>query len=146
VFLWSFPPATADVPVYAALRDDLAASGEEALQPTNLKASPMRSWIGLYALLKVIRDNGMTDFSRENITAALQAASDVPMLGMFGDENWTPNTNHAGFFQRGGMNHWQVWTWDPNAEANGIQGNFVPGAEMNFDEVLCDSPLGGPCS
>ena len=51
VFLWSFPPATADLPVYEALRADLAASGEEALQPENLKASPMRSWIGLYALL-----------------------------------------------------------------------------------------------
>ena len=51
VFLWSFPPATVDLPVYKALRADLAASGEEALQPENLKASPMRSWIGLYALL-----------------------------------------------------------------------------------------------
>ncbi len=50
-FLWSFPPATADLPVYDALRSDLAASGEEALQPENLKASPMRSWIGLYGLL-----------------------------------------------------------------------------------------------
>ena len=51
-----FPPATADLPVYDALRSDLAASGEDALQPENLKASPMRSWIGLYALLYMIRD------------------------------------------------------------------------------------------
>ena len=51
VFLWSFPPATVDLPVYEALRSDLAASGEESLQPENFKASPMRSWIGLYALL-----------------------------------------------------------------------------------------------
>ena len=56
VFLWSFAPATVDLPVYEALRADLAASGEESLQPENLKASPMRSWIGLYALLKMIRD------------------------------------------------------------------------------------------
>ena len=61
VFLWSFPPATVDLPVYKALRADLAASGEDALQPENLKASPMRSWIGLYALLKMIRDAEMTD-------------------------------------------------------------------------------------
>jgi ABC-type branched-subunit amino acid transport system substrate-binding protein len=47
VFLWSFAPASIDIPVYEALRADLAASGEEALQPENLKASPMRSWIGL---------------------------------------------------------------------------------------------------
>ena len=65
VFLWSFPPATFDLPVYEALRADLAASGEESLQPENLKASPMRSWIGLYALLKMIRDAGMTEFTRE---------------------------------------------------------------------------------
>ena len=31
----------------------------------------MRSWIGLYALLWMIRDAGMTDFTREGITAML---------------------------------------------------------------------------
>ncbi len=49
VFVWSFPPATTDLPVYKALRADLAASGDDDLQPENLKTSPMRSWIGLYA-------------------------------------------------------------------------------------------------
>ena len=63
VFIWSYPPATAEVPVYQALRADLAASGDEALQPENLKASPMRSWIGLYALLKMMRDAKMTTFT-----------------------------------------------------------------------------------
>ena len=48
VFLWSFAPATVDLPAYEALRQDLAASGEESLQPANLRADPMRSWIGLY--------------------------------------------------------------------------------------------------
>ena len=62
-FLWSFPPATADLPVYDALRADLAASGEEGLELENLKASPMRSWIGLYAMLKMIRDADMTEFT-----------------------------------------------------------------------------------
>ena len=65
VFIWSFPPATTDLPVYKALRADLAASGEKALQPDNLKASPMRSWIGMYALLKMIRDAKMTTFTRQ---------------------------------------------------------------------------------
>ena len=69
VFLRSYPPATADLPVYEALRADLAASGEEALQPENLKASPMRSWIGLYALLKMIRDTEMTEFTGAGISA-----------------------------------------------------------------------------
>src|SRR5262249_53522622 len=74
VFLWSSPPATVDVPVYKALRADLASSGQESLQPDNLKASPMRSWIGLYALLRMIRDAKMTTFTRDGITTMLQQA------------------------------------------------------------------------
>ena len=34
----------------------------------------MRSWIGLYALLRMIRDAEMTEFTREGITAMLEAA------------------------------------------------------------------------
>ena len=100
--MWSFPPATADVPVYDALRADLTASGEEGLQLENLKASPMRSWIGLYALLKMIRDAELTEFTGEAITAMLQEAEDVPMLDIFGGEDWTPNADHPGMFKRAG--------------------------------------------
>jgi len=145
VFLWSSPPATFDLPVYTALRADLAASGDDALQPENLKASPMRSWIGLYALLKMMRDANMQQFTREGITAMLQQAKDVPMLDMFGGENWTPNLDHPGIFKRAGTNHWQVWSWDPDAKAPaGADGNFAEGAEISFDETLCGSPFGGP--
>jgi ABC-type branched-subunit amino acid transport system substrate-binding protein len=145
VFLWSYAPATFDLPVYEALRADLAASGEDSLQPENLKASPMRSWLGLYALLYMLREEGTTDFTREGITAMLQASGPVPMLDVFGGEDWTPNAGHPGAFARAGTNHWQVWAWDPDAEApGGLEGNFVPGAEINFDEVLCGSPFGGP--
>jgi ABC-type branched-subunit amino acid transport system substrate-binding protein len=144
VFLWSYPPATFDLPVYDALREDLAASGEEALQIENLKASPMRSWIGLYALIRMMRDAGMNEFTREGITAMLQQATDVPMLDMFGGENWTPNLNHPGIYQRAGTNHWQVWGWDPDAESPAGDGNFVEGAEISFDEVMCGSPFGAP--
>jgi len=144
VFLWAFPPATFDLPVYKALRADMTASGDESLQPANLKGSPMRSWIGLYALLKMIRDAKLTDFSRASITAMLNEAKDVPMLDMFGGENWTPNTDHQGLLKRAGMNHWAVYTWDPNASADGLEGNFVEKAEISFDAVLCGSPLGAP--
>ncbi|HKY16912.1 MAG TPA: ABC transporter substrate-binding protein [Microthrixaceae bacterium] len=145
-FLWSFAPATADLPIYDALRADLAASGEEALQPGNLKASPMRSWIGLYATLKMIRDSGMTEFTREGMTAMLQAAKDVPMLDMFGGENWTPNTDHPGLFKRAGTNHWATYEWDADAEnpVDGLEGNFVETSEISFDEVLCGSIFGAP--
>jgi ABC-type branched-subunit amino acid transport system substrate-binding protein len=147
VFLWSFAPATYDIPVYQALRADLAASGEEALQPLELKASPMRSWIGLYALLYMIRDAGMTDFTREGITEMLESAQDVPMLDIYGGEDWTPDADHPGLFARAGIDRWSTWSWDAEAEGDGFTGNFEPGAEISFDDVLCGSPFGaeGPC-
>ena len=141
--MWSFPPATADVPVYDALRSDLTASGEEGLQAENLKASPMRSWIGLYGLLWMIRDAELTDLNRESIKATIEAAQDVPMLDMFGGEDWTPDTDHPGLFQRAGMNHWATYEWDPDAEGE-YDGNFVEIGEMSFDEVLCGSMFGAP--
>jgi hypothetical protein len=140
---WSFPPATADLPVYDALRSDLAASGEDALQAENLKASPMRSWIGLYGLLYMIRDAKPAELNRQSLKAMIEAAKDVPMLGMFGDESWTPDTDHPGLFQRAGMNHWATYKWDPNAEGD-FDGNFVQIGEMSFDEVLCGSIFGAP--
>jgi branched-chain amino acid transport system substrate-binding protein len=144
-FLWSFMPATVDVPVYEALRSDLAASGEESLQLENLKASPMRSWIGLYALLWMLREEGTTEFTREGISTMLQESGPVPMLDMFGGEDWIPNTDHPGLFKRAGTNHWATWTWDAEAEApNGLQGNFVQTAEFSFDEVLCGTIFGAP--
>lgn len=145
-FMWSFPPATVDLPVYAALRADLAASGQPSLQPGTLKASPMRSWIGLYALLKMIRDAKVTDFTRDSITALLQSAKDVPMLNIFGDETWTPNLDHGGIFKRAGTNHFGIYKWDPAAKApDGLTGgNFVESGTLSFDKVLCGSAFGNP--
>jgi ABC-type branched-subunit amino acid transport system substrate-binding protein len=148
VFDNAFPPATFDIPAYAALRADLAASGEELLQPTSLRSSPMRSWIGLYALLQMIRDADMQDFTRAGMTAMLQAATDVPMLGIFGDEAWTPNTNHPGLFQRHGVDHYAVYRFDPEAPApDGLEGNFVELTETSFGGTLCGSIFGAqpPC-
>jgi ABC-type branched-subunit amino acid transport system substrate-binding protein len=143
VFVGSLPPATFDLPVYEALRDDLGRSGEEALEAVNLKTSPMRSWIGLYALLRMIRDANMTEFSGEGITAMLAAAKDVPMLDIFGGENWTPNLERAGIFKRAGTNRWTAWRWDSGTQGE-FDGNFIEKSEINFDEVLCGSPLGNP--
>ena len=145
LFLSSFPPATVDLPVYRALRADLAASGEAALQPGQLKVTSMRSWIGLYALLRMIRDAELTEFSRESITTLLTEAKDVPMLDMFGGEDWTPDLRHEGAFERAGTNHWGVFEWDPDAEnPAGGDGNFVEVASMEWDEVVCGSPFGAP--
>ena len=144
VFLWSFPPATAEVPVYQVLRADLAASGDDALQPDNLKASPMRSWIGLYALLEMIRDAKMTTFTRDGISKMLNKAKNVPMLGIFGGENWTPSLNHPGIYKRAGTNHWAIYDWDPNAKSPVGKGNFVEKAQISFDQLLCGTIFGAP--
>ncbi len=145
VFLHSYPPATYDLPVYAALRDDMIKSGEDQLRPENLQATAMRSWIGLYALLWMIRDTGMTEFTREGISTMLNQATNVPMLGIFDGEDWTPARNHPGIFQRAGTNHWAVWRWDPDSPSPiGSTGNFVEGAAINFDDVLCGTPFGAP--
>lgn len=147
LFVWSFAPATFDLPVYDALRADLAASGEESLQPENLKASPMRSWIGLYATLRMIRDQDVTEFSGENLTAMLQAAEDVPMLDMFGGADWTPDRDREGLWARAGIDTWSTYRWDPEASFGNSDGNFVREGEISFDAVLCGSPFGaeGPC-
>jgi branched-chain amino acid transport system substrate-binding protein len=146
VMVSSLPPATSvDVPVYEALRADLAAADDPEIAPENVEGFALRGWIGLYSLLRMIRDAGMTDFSGEAITSMLQSAQDVPMLGIFGDETWTPDKDHPGVFKRAGTNHWATYRWDPEAEApRGLEGNFVRTSEFSFDETLCGSPLGGP--
>jgi hypothetical protein len=95
----------------------------------------------------MIRDAGMTEFTREGITQMLNQAQDVPMLGIFGDEDWTPDADHPGIFQRAGTDRWATYAWDPEAPAedSGLEGNFVETSEISFDETLCDSPFGGPC-
>ena len=143
VFLWSFPPATVDLPVYEALRADLAASGEEALQPENLKASPMRSWIGLYALLKMIRDAKMTTFTREGITAMLNAGEGRPdarhvRRRELDAERSTTRASSSGPGPTTGRSTSGI----PNAKApDGLEGNFVEKSKISFDEVLCGSHL-----
>ena len=145
VFDNAYPPATFDLPAYEVLRADLASSGDEQLQLENMRTSPMRSWIGLYALLRMIRDAGMTEFTREGISTMLQTVTDVPMLGIFGGEDWTPDRDHAGLFKRAGVDHYAVYRFDPDAPApGGLEGNFVEIAVTSFDERLCGSPFGPP--
>ena len=105
----------------------------------------MRSWIGLYALLRMVRDAKMTVFTREGLTTMLNDAKDVPMLGMFGGENWTPSLNHPGIYKRAGINRWTTYKWDPKAKApDDVKGNFVENSKISFDEVLCGTIFGAP--
>jgi hypothetical protein len=93
----------------------------------------------------MIRDANMTSFTRDGITTMLQQTKDVPMLGMYGDADWTPNLDHPGVYKRAGIDQWLVYTFDPDAKSVGLNGNFVEKSTISFDETLCDSALGGPC-
>jgi branched-chain amino acid transport system substrate-binding protein len=138
----SSAPATADVPVMPVLLADLAASGEDLLQPANLKATPMHSWMGLYALLSIIRTSSTEDFSPANLTSLIKASGPIDMLGLTAP--WTPNTNNPGIFPRTGNGFYSLWSWDPTAEFNGSSGNLVQGNKINFNNLICGSAIGGP--
>jgi branched-chain amino acid transport system substrate-binding protein len=131
------PPAGADLPIIDQLVADLEVTGEEILQRPNMKSSPMRSWVGLYALLKIVRDSGTDDFSRESITALIEGSGPIDMAGMMPD--WTPKLDHPGIWLRAGGDY-SFWAWDAAAEA------FAKVSESNWDVTICGTPFGGPCA
>lgn len=131
------PPAGADLPVIDVLTADLGASGLEPLQRENMKSSPMRSWVGLYALLKIIRDSGTEDFSRESITALIDGSGPIPMAGLMKD--WTPKLDHPGLWLRA-TGDYTFWAWDDAAQS------FTEKSQANWDVVICGTPFGGDCA
>ena len=79
------------------------------------------------------------------MTEMLETSGPVPMLGIFGDEDWVPDTDHPGLYQRAGTNHWAVYRWDAEAASpTDVDGNFAETAELSFDEVLCGTIFGAP--
>ena len=92
----------------------------------------------------MIRDAGMTDFTRDGISTMLNETESVPMLDIFGGEDWTPALDHPGLYKRAGTNHWAIYKWDPEATSPVGEGNFVEQATISFDEVLCGSIFGAP--
>ncbi len=92
------PPVTADQqrwPILADVIADLSASGDPALQAETLKSSPVRSWVAMYSLVKIVQDFGKPDdVSKEAITAAMKAAKDVDHFGLI--PPWTPDKSITG--------------------------------------------------
>ena len=109
-------------PVYQALRSDLAASGDRALQPANLQASPMRSWIGLYALLRMIRDAKLTTFTRDGDHDDAQAGERRTDAGHLRRRELDAGHRPRGLYKRAGTNHWVSWRWDSNAPRRPARG------------------------
>lgn len=126
VFNSLVPAATSDPEPYPLLSvavSELAASGEKFLQPDTMTESSLMSWVYLYALVKMTRDAGLTDITRETLTEMLNSATDVDMGNL--TPPWTPNLESDGIFLRVSQPYYWTASWDSEAE------NFV----MDPDQV-----------
>ncbi|HKY13290.1 MAG TPA: ABC transporter substrate-binding protein [Microthrixaceae bacterium] len=94
VFNSEVPPITASLeewPILADVIADLSASGEPALQRDEISSSSFRSWLAVYALVRVVETFGNPDdISRNAVTTALAAATDVDFFGII--PPWTPSS------------------------------------------------------
>lgn len=132
-----------DNPVTNIARADLALTGHEELTGANIKASPFRSWIGLYALLYMIREAGLTEFTKDTLRSTIEASGEIPMLGLTRD--WTPKTDHPGAFPRIGNGQYYFFQFDPTSVGFDGEPIFKVIGEGDMDEVLCGT-FGGPCA
>jgi ABC-type branched-subunit amino acid transport system substrate-binding protein len=128
VFNAELPPATADQsrwPILADLLADLEASGRPELSPGQLKSSPARSWVGVYALVKVIEEFGdPDDVTAEGVTAAIVAAQDVDMAGL--TPAWTPTAFVAPDSPFSAISQpWYYWgTYDNSTQTFVVADNY----------------------
>jgi branched-chain amino acid transport system substrate-binding protein len=119
IFNAEIPPATGDQtrwPILADLIRDLSASGDPLLQKDTLQSSPSRSWVAVYDLVTIVEKFGKPDdISRQAITAALDAATNVDHFGL--TPPWTPKHNPAlGPFSAISQPWYWVATWDAAAK------------------------------
>jgi ABC-type branched-subunit amino acid transport system substrate-binding protein len=113
------PPSidTTDYPLMAVGLRELAASGEENLQVQNMKTGAFKSWLTMYGLVSILRDENVTEFTRASMIEALNGATDVDMGGIIAP--WTPNEESTGTFKRISSPLYYLATWDPATQ------NFV---------------------
>ena len=106
----------------------------------------MRSWIGLYALLKMIRDAKMTTFTREGISHDAERGEGRPDAGHLRRRGLDAVARPPRHLQAGrAPTTGPTYTWDANAKApDGLEGNFVEKSQISFDEVLCGTIFGAP--
>ncbi len=135
VFNAAVPPASFDTPVLDVLTAELEAnSDDERLQRNNLKSSPMRSWIGLYAFIYMLREAQLTEVTPATVLEATEAVQSIPMLDLIPD--WTPGTNADTAFTSVSQPAYRFWSWDGSAEFDGEAGNYVQIGEGDFNEVI----------
>jgi branched-chain amino acid transport system substrate-binding protein len=129
------PPTDADTnPAVAQLQADFTEFGGDTLTPEKLKSSGQRSWLAVYAFVTIMSATDTENITRESVIAAMNAATDVPMLGL--TPPWTPNKASPGAFTRISNGAYYTAGWDGE--------RFTTDAEQSsLLDVLKASGLGG---
>jgi ABC-type branched-subunit amino acid transport system substrate-binding protein len=131
VFNGELPASSVDpepYPLLAVATRELAASGEERLQPDTMTNASLKSWVYMYALVKMVRDAGITDITPASVTEVLNAATDVDMGDL--TPPWTPNATSDGIFERVSQPYYWTATWDGEAD------NFLMGEQLDSVALL----------
>jgi len=108
------PPFATDLirwPIYNVVLSDFAASGKPNLTQSTGTAQAVNGWLSVYALIKVMRDSGATDVTRQTVKQAFDSAANVPMFDLM--PPWTPSkqSTNAIFHGISNPNYW-TGHWD----------------------------------
>ena len=136
VFNAETPPSTdaATNPAVAQIIADFKEFGGDTLAADKLKSSGQRSWLAVYAFVTIMSATDTENITRESVVAAMNAATDVPMLGL--TPPWTPNQASPGAFTRISNGAYFTAGWDGT--------KFTTDAEQSsLIDVLKASGLGG---
>ncbi len=107
VFNAEVPPATSPAEQFPAMSlviDDLG------VDAADVASSEIRSWLAVYAFVTVMGAGDVDNITRESVTAAFNAATDIDMLGLMAP--WTPNKPSPGVFSRISNPNYYFATWD----------------------------------
>lgn len=147
VFNSEIPPVTASLeqwPILADVISDLSASGDPALQRDRISSSSFRSWLAVHALVRVVEDFGdPDDISRQAITDALAAATDVDFFGVI--PPWTPTGGSGeGLLATVSNPYYYRVTFDPEVGAFVVDDQLVNLAEELAGNLDYPQPAGAP--
>jgi hypothetical protein len=96
-----------------------------------MTTAALKSWVYMYALVKMTRDAGLTEITGEAITEMLNEVTDLDMGGL--TPPWTPNATSEGIFERVSQPYYWTGRWDADEE------NFV----LDDEQVNVVAALGG---
>jgi branched-chain amino acid transport system substrate-binding protein len=129
VFNAEVPPATVTADQFAAMPMIIEDLGVDA---GDVASSEIRSWLAVYAFVTVMGATDVDNITRESVTAAFNAATDIDMLGL--QKPWTPNKPSPGVFSRISNPNYYFATWDGET--------FVTSDEPTGDVLATLKPTG----